>query len=108
MMDAQSLVTSIPGLRRRDLEIWIRDELVTPDRDGQVAVFTEMECARVRLICTLHYDLEIPADTLPMIVSLIDQLYDARQRFSSLAIAVGQQEQAVREAILAATLAPTP
>lgn len=104
MMDVEALVASIPRLRRADLESWVSAELVIPDRDGAMAVFTDQECARVRLICTLHYDLEIAADTLPLILSLVDQLYDSRQRLRSLATAVAQQAPPVREAILAAAL----
>ena len=44
-----------------------------------------MECARVRLICTLRYELEIDPDTLLVVLSLVDQLYDTRQRLLSLA-----------------------
>jgi chaperone modulatory protein CbpM len=102
MMDIETLVASIPQLQRADLESWVSAELVMPGKVGPVARFTEMECARVRLICTLHYDLEIGADTLPLVLSLIDQLYASRQRLASLATAIAQQEPSVRERILAA------
>jgi chaperone modulatory protein CbpM len=61
-----------------------------------------MEFARVRLICTLHYELEIDPETLPVVLSLVDQLYDTRQRLLSLTAAVAAQDQAVQAAILAA------
>jgi len=101
MIDAKALVASIPALQRGDLEAWIAAELVAPQQSVATAHFTEMECARVRLICTLTYDLDITADALPLVLSLIDQLYDSRQRFRSLAHAVAQQDATVRSAILA-------
>ena len=55
-----------------------------------------------RLICTLHYELEIDAGTLPVVLSLIDQLYDTRQRLLSLTAAVTAQNQNVQAAIIAA------
>jgi chaperone modulatory protein CbpM len=61
-----------------------------------------MECARVRLICTLHYELEIDAETLPIVLSLMDQLYDTRRRLLSLTAAVAAQDKDVQAAILAA------
>ena len=61
-----------------------------------------MECARVRLICTLHYELEIEAETLPVVLSLVDQLYDTRQRLLSLTAALAAQDKAVQTAIIAA------
>jgi len=73
MMRVDELVATIPSLQRSDLEAWIRDALVAPV--AETLRFSEMECARVRLICTLHYELEIGADTLPVVLSLVDQLY---------------------------------
>ena len=61
-----------------------------------------MECARVRLICSLHYDIEVDADTLPVVLSLIDQLYDTRQRLLSLSAAIAAQDKSIQAAILAA------
>jgi chaperone modulatory protein CbpM len=61
-----------------------------------------MDCARVRLICTLHYELEIDLSTLQVVLSLVDQLYDTRQRLLSLAAAVAAQEKNVQESIIAA------
>ncbi len=108
MMDLEGLLASISALRRDDLQSWIDAEMVLSHGDIDAVRFTEMDCARVRLICTLYYDLDVAADTLPMIVSLIDQLYDARQRFHTLATAVVQQDAAVRKAILAAASGQEP
>jgi chaperone modulatory protein CbpM len=100
MMDIDELVQAISPLQRSDLEAWIREELVAPRQAGNL-LFTDMECARVRLICTLHYDLEIDAETLPVVLSLVDQLYDTRQRLLSLTAAVAAQDHAIQTAILA-------
>ena len=63
---------------------------------------SRQECARVRLICTLHYELEIDVGTLPVVLSLVDQLYDTRQRLLSLTAAVAAQDKNVQAAIIAA------
>ena len=102
MMHMDDLVATISALQRSDLEAWISEQLVTPQRESGTLVFTDRECARVRLICTLHYDLEIDASTLPVVVSLIDQLYGTRQQLLSLAAAVAAQDQNVQAAIIAA------
>jgi chaperone modulatory protein CbpM len=102
MMRVDDLVEAISALQRSDLEAWIREELVTPRHEAGTLLFTDMECARVRLICTLQYELEIDAETLPVVMSLVDQLYDTRQRLLSLTAAVAAQDQAVQAAILAA------
>ena len=47
----------------------------------------------------VHYELEIDAETL--VLSLLDQLYEARQRLLSLTAAVAVQNQTVQAAIIA-------
>ncbi len=69
MTRAEDLIASITVLNRTDLEIWLREELVTATADGETLVFTEMECARVRLICSLRYELEVETETLPVVMS---------------------------------------
>ena len=102
MMQVEDLVGAITILQRTDLEGWIREELVAPQQNDGTLFFSDMECARVRLICTLHYELEIDADTLPVVLSLLDQLYDTRQRLLSLIAAVKAQDETVQAAIIAA------
>ena len=85
MIRIDDLVAAMPALQRSDLEAWIREELITPQQDAGTEYFSDIDCARVRLICTLHYELEIDLGTLPVVLSLVDQLYDTRQRLLSLA-----------------------
>lgn len=102
MMHVDELVAAISDLQRSDLEAWIREELVVPREEVGTLLFTDKECARVRLICTLHYELEIDVGTLPVVLSLVDQLYDTRQRLFSLTAAVTAQDRSVQAAIIAA------
>ncbi len=102
MMRIDDLVEQIAALQRSDLEAWIGEDIVSPQEDAGTLLFTDAECARIRLICTLRYELEIDSDTLPVVVSLLDQLYDTRQRLFSLTAAVAAQDEAAQAAILAA------
>jgi chaperone modulatory protein CbpM len=102
MMRIDDLVAAVPTLQRGDLDIWIREELVVPRQEAGTLLFGDMECARVRLICMLHYELEIDMDTLPVVLSLVDQLYETRQRLLSLTAAVASQDKNVQTAIIAA------
>jgi len=101
-MRMDDLVEMISALQRSDLEAWISEQLVVPEHDLETFLFTDMECARVRLICTLHYELEIDADTLPVVLSLVDQLYATRRNLLSLTAAVAAQDQSIQAAIIAA------
>ena len=108
MMRVDDLVAAISALQRSDLEAWIREKLVVPQQEAGTLLFTDMECARVRLICTLRYELEIDADTLPVVLSLVDQLYDTRQRILSLTAAVAAQDKDIQAAIVAAMSSDRP
>lgn len=100
MMRMDELVASITELRREDLEAWIGESMVHPAKQKGEPVFGEAECARVRLICTLSYDLDIEAGTLPMMLDLIDQLHETRHRLLSLSDAVLAQDEEIRRAVL--------
>ncbi len=102
MMAIDDLLATISTLQRSDLERWISEELVAPQQDAGSLSFSEMECARVRLICTLTYELEIDSGALPVVLSLVDQLYDTRQRLLSLTRAVTVQDKTIQAAIIAA------
>ena len=108
MMRIDDLVAEISPLQRHDLEAWIREEFIVPRQEEGTPLFTDMECARVRLISTLHYDLEIDAETLPVVLSLVDQLYDTRQRLLSLTAAIAAQDPTIQTAIIAAMKAIRP
>src|SRR6185295_8759659 len=102
MMRVEELVAEVASLQQSDLEVWIREELVLPRQEAGTLLFTDMECARVRLLCTLHYELEIDAETLPVVLSLVDQLYDTRQRLLSQTAAISAQEPSIQAAIITA------
>jgi chaperone modulatory protein CbpM len=102
MIRASELIEAIAALRPDDLDVWVRDALVTPQEASDTLMFSDMQAARVRLICVLRYDLEIDAGALPVVLSLIDQLHEARGRLMALGAAVAAQDDAVREAIIEA------
>lgn len=101
MTGIDELISTIAALQRRDLETWIADALVQPRAEPGGFQFSDSDCARVRLICTLHYDLDVESGSLPIVLSLLDQLHESRARLASLSRAVAAQDSAVREAVLA-------
>jgi chaperone modulatory protein CbpM len=102
MMRVDEIVEAIGALRRSDLDAWISEELISLQEENGALVFSDMECARIRLICTLRYELEIDSEALPVILSLVDQLYQTRRSLLSLTAAVAAQDRSVQAAILAA------
>lgn len=88
MITVDSLIARMTNLRRPDLERWIGNEWVRPDeREGQY-VFRDIDVARVRLILELRDDMDINEDVLPVVLSLLDQLYDLRRRMRELSDAL--------------------
>ncbi len=102
MTRPDDLVAAIEALQRHDLDAWIAEELVVPEVQAGTPVFSEMECSRVRLICPLHYELDVDAAALPVVLSRLDQLYETRQNLLSLTAAIRAQDETVQAAIMAA------
>jgi len=100
MTRLEDLLSKIAALQRRDLEAWMRDGLVKPEKYEGRQVFSDAECARVQLVCTLHYDLDIELNSMEVIMSLIDQLHDTRERLQRLSGAVLTQDETVQSSIL--------
>ena len=102
MMRVDDLVAAIAALQRSDLEDWIREELIVPQEEAGEQLFSEMEYARVRLISTLQYELEIDRGH-PTGRSFADRpALRHPAKLLSLTTAVIAQDQAVQEAIVAA------
>ncbi|WP_340161162.1 hypothetical protein [uncultured Hoeflea sp.] len=100
MKNLDEVITLIPELHRDDLDRWIRDALIEAAQDSGSPTFSETQFARVRLICTLRYDMDVEEETLPVVLDLLDQLHDTRARLHTLSQAVLAQDEEVRAAVL--------
>lgn len=79
MMTIETLVVQVRGLDRTALERWIDAALVRPDGEPGAWQFRDIDVARVRLIVELRQEMHVEERTLPLVLSLLDQLYDARR-----------------------------
>lgn len=100
MMRFDDLLSTIETLHREDLQRWVDQAWISPLSEGGTLHFSDMECARVRLICTMRYEWEVEEETMPVVLSLLDQLYETRRELNVLAAAVAAQDSDVRNAIL--------
>lgn len=105
MISLEVLVTRMAGLQREDLERWISNQWVRPDGLPGAYQFREIDVARVTLIRELRDDMRIDEDTLPVVLSLLDQVYDLRRRLRDLSDALAQIAPAETRQTLAAHLA---
>ena len=88
MITMDVIVAQVPGLQRRDLERWVANAWVRHDREDGEPVFHEIDVARVRLIRQLFDDMQVNEEALPIVLSLLDQLYEQRRRLRELSDAL--------------------
>ncbi len=88
MMTWETVVVTVAGLDRGEVEGWIAQDLVRPAQQDGDWLFRDIDVARLQLIQELRHDLRLEEDALPVVLRLMDQLYDARRRLRRLRDAV--------------------
>ncbi len=102
IVSEQDLVVEIRDLSLPRLHKWIRLGWVKPERREGAAFFQEVDVARVRLLNELEHALDFDDDTVPLVLSLLDQIHGLRGELRNLAQAVEEQPEPVRDRIRAA------
>ena len=100
MVTLERLRVEIRGLDEAELERWIGASLVRAEGVAGARLFEEIDVARIRLIFELRHELDIEEPALPVVLSLMDQLYDLRRRGAQLNAALAELPADVRQAIL--------
>ena len=101
-MNITAVVALFSGLSEVELTTWVERGWVIPDSAGSGLEFHEIDVARVRLIRDLRHGMDIGEDAVPLVLSLLDQVYELRSRLKSMLHAVEAQPGDVKVAILAA------
>jgi chaperone modulatory protein CbpM len=102
MMQLTAVLALITDLEEPELIAWVERGWVRPEQAGTGPIFHDIDIARVRLIRDLRVGMRIEDETIPVILSLLDQVYDLRAGLRAVLRAVDAQPAPVREAILAA------
>jgi chaperone modulatory protein CbpM len=90
-----------------ELTGWVERGWVQPEAGAEGGwIFQEVDVARVRLIHDLRRDLDVAEEALPLVLTLLDQVYDLRATLRSVIRAVGGQPREVQEAVLHELLTP--
>jgi chaperone modulatory protein CbpM len=100
MRRLEEVILIIPEVNREDLDRWINNALIEAQQDADSIMLTDTQFARVRLICTLRYDMDVEEEVLPIVLDLLDQLHESRQRLHNLSQAVLAQNEDVTSSIL--------
>ena len=102
MMTFEEVVAGIEGLEAGDLRHWVEVSWVKPLREGEVFHFGEIDYARVRFLCDMHYDLGVDETALEILLGLLDQVYDLRRQVKVMGQVIEAQPEEVRRAIAVA------
>jgi len=102
MMQLTAVVALFSDLGEPELTAWVERGWVRPEQAGTGPIFHDIDIARVRLIHDMRVGMRIEDETIPMILSLLDQVYDLRAGLRAVLRAVDAQPAPVREAILTA------
>jgi chaperone modulatory protein CbpM len=101
MMRVTAVVALFPDLREGELLSWVERGWVRPEGTEPDWIFQEIDVARVRLIRDFRQTMAVSEETMPLVLSLLDQVYTLRHQIQTLARAVEAQPESVRAAILA-------
>jgi chaperone modulatory protein CbpM len=102
MIDFDGLLRESGARDAAELTRWIESGWVRPEDSEGGWLFHAVDFARVRLIVEISHELAIDDEAIPVVLSLLDQVYGLRRELTALCGAVAEQPDPVREAISAA------
>ena len=83
-MRLDAVVLLFADLGRDELAGWVHRRWVLPDGEGEDVAFAEIDIARVRLIHDLRRAMGVAEDTIPLVLSLLDQVYELRAALAAV------------------------
>ncbi|MBK4217091.1 hypothetical protein JJJ17_14255 [Paracoccus caeni] len=90
------ILALVDDLTAPRLKAFVRARIVTPLSTADGPAYRETDLARLQLLCDLADIHELPEDSLPLVMSLIDQLNTARGDMRALMQAVAAEPDEVR------------
>lgn len=81
----EEVIMTVTRLTRAQLDRYVDAQLVRPLRAEEGVFFSEVDIARLELVCDLSEDLDLDEIAVGIVLSLVDQLHEARRDLSILA-----------------------
>lgn len=106
MKTLKEVVVIVGRVEQTELVRWVELGWVVPSRSPTSPskqddlLFSDVDVARIGMICDLRHDLVVEEETMPLVLSLLDQMYALRHQMNALTGAIQQQPDDVRKAIL--------
>ena len=101
MKTFQEVIAAFDALDADELTLWIEEKWILPAQESGSYVFSEVDVARVTLVHELRYDMGLQKEAVPLMLSLLDQVYGMRDRMRTLMRAIEAQPEETRDAIKA-------
>jgi chaperone modulatory protein CbpM len=101
-MTPTAVAALFADLQEVELISWVERGWVLPETVEQSVSFHAIDVARVRLIYDLRRDMAVGEDALPLVLSLLDQVYDLRSTLKVVLQAVQAQPPEVQAQVLGA------
>lgn len=98
----EEILSSVGRMSRQQLTIWVDADLVRPSFSDTGPRFSQMDHARLELICDLCEAFDLEVDALSVMLSLLDQLHGVRAELRTLADAIAAEPEEVRKRIAGA------
>ncbi|NHN85612.1 hypothetical protein GOB93_13315 [Acetobacter musti] len=101
MITIETLAVRLGRISTGEIATWVERDWLRADGAPGHYLFQEMDEVRAKLILELRDDLGVDEDALPVVLSLLDQLYAARRQMRLLANALtgGNPEDATAESV---------
>jgi chaperone modulatory protein CbpM len=101
MIRFAAILRRLPQVPAPELNDWIARGWIEPRGSTPDWEFTEIDVARAQLIRDLR-QMALDDEAVPVVLSLLDQMYDLRQTLHAVAQAIEEQPDPVRMALAAA------
>lgn len=101
MMTEDELVAAVGRVEAAVLRRWVERGWIVPEVADSTTAFDDRDAARTALVCDLVYDCAVEEESVPVVLSLLDQLHDARRLLRALSAAIDRQPDEVRRQIAA-------
>ncbi len=99
MIGFDEVLVRYRGLERRELVRWVEERWVLPERHAETWVFHEVDVARIELVLEIRRDFAVDDEAMPLVLSLLDQVYSLRRQMRRLCDAVAAQPEDIQAAI---------
>ncbi|MBV8121229.1 MAG: hypothetical protein JO081_14990 [Alphaproteobacteria bacterium] len=99
MIEFDEVLGRLHGLDRNELGRWVENHWVLAEQHGDTLLFREVDVARIELIREMRDDFAVDDEAVPLVLGLLDQIYELRRQLRRLCDALAAQPDDIREAI---------